>query len=71
MTDKLIKKKTSLWILLFIPLIIPALLLGFIAGFIWGYLYGAFNSGVDFAAKLSGYETNEEILNRILKEKGL
>ncbi len=63
------KKKTSNWIALFL---IPILILsgiGFVVGFVYTYLAAGYLHGQDFMAKLSGYETREEMMERIIKEQ--
>lgn len=66
---KLIQKKAKLWILIFSPFIIPIFITGWIGGFIYIYLYNGYKSAADFMAKLSGFETNDELVERIINEK--
>lgn len=67
---ELTRKKPNIFMMLItLPLVVPTVLLGWIAGYLYGFLYGGFKSGENYVAKVSGLETNEEIINRVINEK--
>lgn len=63
------KKKSSLWIVLFALPILAITAVGFVAGAVWMYLASGFMKGQDYFAKLSGYETQKEMIHRIIEER--
>lgn len=63
------KKKSSNWIILFVIPILVISSVGFIAGFVWMYLISGVKNGQNYMTKLSGYETNEEMMDRMIAEQ--
>lgn len=63
------KNKSSNWIILFALPIFTLSGIGWIAGLTWIYLISGFANGQNFIAKLSGYETNEQLVNRVVAEQ--
>lgn len=63
------RKKSSKWIVLFAIPILAVSGIGFIAGAIWMYLASGYLRGQDFMAKLSGFETNAQMTERLINEQ--
>lgn len=68
MTDLKVRN-TSAWILLIAIPVMPFYIIGFFWGMAYSYLYGGYAAGSDFLAKIAGFETSEEIINRIVDSK--
>lgn len=62
------KRKASLWLAPLFLILIPITLISIVIGFLWAWVFSGFEKGGDIAAKLCGFETNEEIIRRVMKE---
>lgn len=67
-TNVIRPRKASLWLVLLIPVLYPLMGFCFAAGMLWIWIYGSFVRGSYFGAKMSGYETQEEMIKRMVEE---
>ena len=65
---ELVRKKTTLneklTLILFSPIFLLCFFVGYLVGFVWGFMNSGFIRGGNSCAKITGYETTEEMIDR-------